>query len=304
MKKIFPFILLFLISCSQEQVTAVPIEVSTDVPVSTPENNTVETETAEIVVGEGFLRLCQDSSFLVASEISPNGLWFVELCYSNADQGLIMALSEFETQKVWKLLYREYSAKSDLVLDGGMSVVHWTKDGRYAYFTSFMNASGGGCFMQNRLSGWGLFRLDLDTGEITTILPLGEYFHWYVFSFSPTDEQLVFGIHAEDYKIMDITTGKITPVNPAKPYDEGGGIIWSEGGQEFVYSTVFDSSESGYETVVRFVDAQSGIEEVLFEDKNNCYVVREWKKDNILIVENSAESKIFMYDLKLKEVLP
>ena len=306
MKKIVPLVLLFLTSClqSQEQVTTAPIEILTKIDVPTPENIIVEMDTADISAEDGFLRLCQRHSLLSPSILSPNGLWLVESCYSNIDQGVIMVLSENETQITWKLLYREYSPKSDLVLDGGMRVAHWTKDGRYAYFLSFMNASGGGCFMQNRISGWGLFRLDLDSGETKTIVPLGEYFHWYVFSFSPTDEQLVFGFHAKDYKVLDITTGTTIPVNPVKSYDEGGGIIWSEDGQEFVYSTVFDSADSGYETVVRLVNAQSGVEEVLLEDKDNCYVAREWKKDNILVVDSFDEPTTFMYDLELRTVIP
>src|SRR5215211_7236137 len=91
---------------------------------------------------------------------SPNGLWMEELCYSAEDQDLILTLSNSENQILWKLLYQDYLPPMDFIPDGGMSVVHWSNDGRYAYFNSFLGGDGGECFVDGWDSGAGLFRLD------------------------------------------------------------------------------------------------------------------------------------------------
>ncbi len=147
-----------------------------------------------------FPRICKDNYY--QSGYSHDGLWLVELCYSENDQDLIMTLSNRKTQVLWKLLYQDYLPKMDFVPDGGMSVVHWSNDGRYTYFTAFLGGDGGECFYGNQLeTGTGLFRLDLQTGRTTAILPPNDSYYWYSFSVSPTDRRLVYGVHSLNLKI-------------------------------------------------------------------------------------------------------
>jgi hypothetical protein len=211
-----------------------------------------------------------------------------------------LTLSNHETKALWALSYHDYIPNIDFLPDGGMAISHWSIDGQYAYFYSFMNPSGGECFRRGNDSGWGVFRINLQTGDVTSVLPTGEdLFIWYGFSFSPTDRRLVYGLHAKDYKILDMTTGRTIPVKSIKKYTDGGGFVWSSDGMAFVYSTVFrDNDDLKYETSVRLIDAQSGREKILVESQNNCYLVREWQQDDILIIESFADQKLFGYDLK------
>jgi hypothetical protein len=88
------------------------------------------------------LGVCEDS--YAYPRYSPNGLWLEKLCYSKVDNGLIMTLSNSKTEVLWKLIYRDYIPGYDIVGgDGQISVAHWSNDGRYAYFNSYSNGSGG-----------------------------------------------------------------------------------------------------------------------------------------------------------------
>jgi dipeptidyl aminopeptidase/acylaminoacyl peptidase len=233
---------------------------------------------------------------------SPNGLWLEKLCYSELDHSLIMTLSNSESQVLWKLLYRDYIPHIDFVpADGKVAVVHWSNDGRYAYFSSYSKGSGGGCFAPYSHGGWGLFRLDLQTGNITTILPLVDTrIVWYGFSFSTTDRQLVYGVYAENFVILDMTTEESLNINHEKDFDDGGGFVWSQDGLKFVYSTGTFTSESEIYSL-RLVDVQTGSEQILLESDNSCYLATEWKDNNTVLIEQIGlygQETILAYDLK------
>lgn len=242
-----------------------------------------------------FPRICKDNYYSPGH--SPNGLWRVELCSSESGEGLIMTLSSRETNVLWKLTYSDYIPTYDIVPDGGMLVAHWSNDGRYAYFYSFLASDGGDCFLRATDGGIGLYRLDLQTGNTTTILPLHNNFGWYSFSFSPTDRRLVYGAYSRDLKVLDITTGQLIDIIPINNFGEAGGYLWSPDGLEFVYSTIINSEEKTVSSI-RLVDAQSGSERILLESENDCYLAREWKENRILTIESFADQKLLAYDLK------
>ena len=237
---------------------------------------------------------------------SPDGLWLEKLCYSELDHSLIMTLSNSESQVLWKLLYQDYIPHIDFVPDdGGIAVVHWSNDGRYAYFSSYSNGSGGGCFVPNSHEGWGLFRLDLKTGNIKTILPLVDTkMVWYGFSFSPTDRQLVYGVGAKNFIILDMITGESLNINHEKDFDDGGGFIWTQNGLEFVYSTgTFTSKSEIYS--LRLVNVRTGSEQILLEANNSCYLATEWKDNNTVLIEQNglySQKTTLEYDLKTNAV--
>jgi hypothetical protein len=156
----------------------------------------VNSTNSRTLTSSQFPRICD--GYYSPSNFSPSGLWMAELCYSENDKDLILTLSNRETEVLWKLLYRDHIPQMDFIPDGGMSVAYWSDDGRYAYFYSYPNTSGGGCFVPNSFGGWGLFRLELKTGNVVSILPIGDNeFTWYGFSFSPTYKHLVYGVNAK-----------------------------------------------------------------------------------------------------------
>lgn len=320
MRKFFSIILLLLIACSpvQPQEMPAPEFTSLVIPSVFPTNSSAVTvtptwsgnyddmiETASAMQTEvaQFPRICSDN--YSPNRYSPNGLWLEELCYSSDDKDLILTIANKKTQVLWKLLYKNYIPQLDFSPDGGMAVAHWTKDGRYAYFFSFLGGDGHHCFVKGWDTGAGLFRLDLQTGETNEVLPPNTTYWWYSFSFSPTDKRLVYGVQAEEFHILDIKTGQTINVEKSKGLDEGGGVVWSHDGLQFVYSTIFENSISDkFETSIRLVDAQTGNEKIILETINNCYVVREWTTSNILVIESYAEKLLIKFDLNSNTIIP
>jgi Tol biopolymer transport system component len=207
------------------------------------------------------------------------------------------------------MFYHNYIPDVDFA-DGGMRVVHWSNDSRYAYFYTSLGGSVGECFYEGYDTGVGLFRVDLQTGQTKEVLPLfNENSVWYGFTFSPTDRWLVYGFRTLDLVIVDIIPEESINVAHEKDFSQGGGYIWSPDGSKFIYSTVkylpnHVGGREGY--TLRLVDAKTGVEQILLESKTSCYLVKEWEDNNILLVEYDDENynrAIMEYDLDSNTII-
>jgi WD40 repeat protein len=294
---------------SSSTITALPASaltpsVTLNITQTALAQDMVSAQFAEQTLVAQYPSICKN--LFAPRQFSPNGLWMVEQCYSENDKSPILTLSNQESYELWKLVYRDYISVTDFMPDGGLSVVHWSNDERYVYFNSFVHASGGECFVRGNVadSGLGLFRLDLNIGNITTILPLRDNFGWYGYSFSPTDRRLVYGAYARELKILDLNTGKLININPIIDLSEGGGYLWSPDGLELVYSTVLYneiSQPNAYS--LRLIDAQSGSERILLESPEDCFDAKSWTEDNTLIVEKNYGQTLIEFDLNSNKII-
>ncbi|MBL8089333.1 MAG: hypothetical protein JNJ43_03345 [Anaerolineales bacterium] len=309
-RSIYIFIIFILSACSSLQATeetdcclpvnfTAPAPTETQTPVATftetPRPTLSPEEQAEIYAFE--TKMAEYPSICNIGypyHFSPNGLWREEFCYSESDKSLVLTVSNKNTKVFWKMLYKDYIPKGDFVSDGGMSISHWSNDERYAYFNAHMSGSGGGCFLAyNSDHGWGVFRLDLQTGNVEEILPVFDNrIVFYDFSFSPTDRRLVYRRSQEDIVILDMKTGSTLRVNHYKDFEDEGGFLWSEDGLKFIYSTgTFTSNSEIYS--LRLVDVSTGDETMLLESESttlvpgNCYVAKEWKDSNTILIEQN-----------------
>jgi len=229
-----------------------------------------------------------------------------EFCFSEDDKSPILTLSNKDTQVLWKLVYRDFIKYMDY--GDGLGVVHWSPDQKYAYFASFPTRDYRGCYVgkNSQYFGEGLFRLDLQTGAVTTILPLQDNFSSYDFSFSPTGRRLIYQTYPSDLIILDIKTGESVSVKSADKNHSGGGYLWSSDGTQFVYSVLTYDEQGGRENYsLRLVDAQSGSERILFESPENCYSASSWATNSILIVEREGRDGLVIieYDLNSKNII-
>lgn len=85
-------------------------------------------QAAEQTLVARYPRIC--SNTYAHPGFSPDGLWLVEFCDSEEDQSPILTLSNKDNQVLWKLIYRDYI--SHMFPEGGLAVVHWSNDGKYA----------------------------------------------------------------------------------------------------------------------------------------------------------------------------
>jgi hypothetical protein len=283
-------------------ITAFPTV--TRFPTSTPNQTQtsiaqafVSTRTAEEKLMSQYPRICNTVHPLL--KYSPNELWMEESCYSDVDQGVILTISNKDTQVIWKLTYKDYVQPLASSPNGGLAVIRWTSNGQYAYFASLTGGEGGECFVGWLDSGRGLFRLDLQTGNTSAILPLFDDFGWYGFSFSPTDRRLVYGARSRDLQILDITTGQLINIASVNGFEQSGGYTWSPDGLKLAYSTVLDiNNGENFKYTLQLADAQTGSDQILLESSENCFNVRSWSDSNILTIESLVE-----YDLNSNKII-
>jgi hypothetical protein len=298
MKKSILLVLIFLVACSAPE-SSIPSTASTQ--------SVFQTAVAQ------FPRRCPNDMphFSDRTEsFSPDGLWLGELCLNFEDQYFGLIFSNKESQVVWKLPYHDYIPNAESA-DGGMRVAHWSDDSKYAYFHTWLSGGVGECYHEGYDSGVGLFRLDLQTGQTKEILPLfNENSVWYGFSFSPTDKWLVYGIRTLDLVVLDIKTGASINVAHEKDFSQGGGYVWSPDELRFIYSTVkYLPNNIGRESyTLRLVDVRTGVERILLESKTSCYLVKEWKDSNVLLIEYDYDDEnynrvIMEYDLNSNTII-
>ena len=318
----------FLVGCSTTNLTSVSDSIpAVDVPESlatntahlsftpsasvTPDRTQIsQYETADSTMSLAqpaaprFPRLCKNP---YPGVFSPTGSWLGEFCTSKADRDQVLTVSNAEKQVMWKLFYRDYLFDPVNVPDGSMAVVHWSNDEKYVYFNSFSNASGSECFDLRpdvTDSGWGLFRLELDTGIVKTVLPLNDNYGWYRFSFSPTGRRLVYGAVGREVRVLDLQTGQRTNVNLVNDFGDSGGYTWSPDGLKFVYSTVTSYHQGAkFSSSVRLVDARSGSEQILLESSEACYGPMVWTEDDILILEKNYNEALIEFDLHSNKII-
>lgn len=236
---------------------------------------------------------------------SPNRDWLVDLCYSTEDTDLILAFSSKENNTKWEFLFKDFIPQTLESPDGGMSVVHWSNDGRYAYFRSYIGGDGGECFRSVDADGVGLFRVDLQNGNLTTLLPVRDS-GWYSFTFSPTDRRLVYGNLGREFQILDLNTGALLDVQSQLPFSHADAYLWSPDGLELVYSTVlYNETGNTAEYALRWLNVDSGEEQILLRSEQKCLKVQSWRDDNVLIVESFDQDRnltVIEYDLTTKQV--
>ena len=264
----------------------------------------VSAQLAEQTLVAQYPSVCKD--LYAPREFSPDDLWIVELCYSEDDKDLILTLSNKETRVLWKLFYRDYLFDPGLVPDGSMSIVHWSSDGTYVYFNSFVHSSGRECFDTGGAAnaGMGLFRLDLATGITKTILPVRDNYGWYRFSFSPTGRRLVYGASGRELKVLDIKTGQLININSASNSRDSGGYTWSPDGLKLVYVTRKSANQGEiFINSLRLVDAKSGNEQIILESTEDCFAATSWTEDNILILEKNYGESLIEFDLDSNQII-
>lgn len=168
---------------------------------------------------------------------SPDGSWLAYQCGGHS-HGLEVVN---KGGKRWDLQYTDYLAED--VVRGGAPLgnlypIHWTGDGKYLYFITRFNISGGGpCFYG--FNTVGLYRLSLDDGTVTaTLKDISSSGAFYDFAFSPDGRRFAY---ADPFTIVDIRTGDEFTIETGG--DGIGDLTWSPDGAYLAYSTCYATQD-------------------------------------------------------------
>jgi hypothetical protein len=198
--------------------------------------------------------------------ISPRGNWLARPCVDKHDQTL-QILDQSGVK--WELDIKDFIRPEEANAMVGLYPMYWTHDDVYLYFSSYVNASGGGtCFYG---FGWpGLFRFNTTDGTWTTVLGIqGDWWEDYRISFSPFGRHFVYAL---DFPILvDYITGEEVHLGAAGGV--AGSFVWSPDGSELAYA--YCRASEDYETIeesgIRIYSLQSGSTRTIVQAPGNFF---------------------------------
>jgi hypothetical protein len=234
---------------------------------------------------------------------SPNSQWVEVFC--STDTLEIVRLDE--TQK-WEV-------SSDTLINpyteyfGGVN--HWSNDGAYAYITFDPHTDG---YWEPYHQGIVLYRLDLQTGQISEVLPLGKSdWIFYSFAFSSNDRRLAYIVTDKSpviLNIRDMQTGNEQPFEFDPKYNTGGRFVWSPDSQKLVFSiTQFDTNIYDYiaTSIILWDKDKSELTE-LITDYQGELRANEWINetkialDAVILDQGQLETRKYELDLANNEL--
>lgn len=241
--------------------------------------------------------------------ISSNGEWIADNeCYL-PDSTLVVMNKSGTLQ--WVLHHTDYFPHPDF---GDIFIDHWSNDNRYLYFSIANHGSGGHCYVGYDGGGFGLFRLNLQTGITTTLLPLRRFeynqqdYKQYVWSFSPTGRRFIYEQTNNSIGLWDLYTGEVTSIQLPNDIIHIGGFLWSEDALQIIYTVTWLDNSERYHFKLYLTDLTTNSTHVVMTPPDEkCIWAPSWiGKDflNIEIVDDfNFESYRVVFDINSNQII-
>jgi hypothetical protein len=309
-KSVCIFLCIFLSACASTVATPTPSVAPQPVDSATPEISTpiaaltatlqpsrtpTPTESSQKDPGALLMEQAENAratkiaEFSVTCDVSSNRFlspdenWLVIDCARKQNSTFEIVNQQ---GKRWVLELKDYVSKNSYgeIPPGDFRIENWSNDGKYLYFSPSLGLSGGGDPCISDFGGYGLYRIRLDDGKISTILPEPVSFFGYYIAFSPAGRQLAYegggGLIIRDLKTSDEFTTK----------DSGttGNAIWSEDGTALTYVTCqsdWDGTSSSIEkSAVKIFSIQKKESKTILELEKSLLFIEDWGKNNVLTI--------------------
>jgi hypothetical protein len=161
--------------------------------------------------------------------LSPNHKWLAFVCSDTAFSTLVIANN---SDQRWVLKFQDFwykeAIENDYTLDGTLYPLFWSMDETFLYFgPHYAYDPSSACEYAFGISG--LYRINVETGEITTILsPL---YNW-IYSASPDGQWLV--ISSDKLYLLNRYTWEKYPINLDGNLNS---VNWSQDNSKIVFSS-------------------------------------------------------------------
>lgn len=168
------------------------------------------------------------------SSLSPDEKWVFTVCGIKSNKISIV----HNTNGVMWILESKNFLPSSMVgveeISGSLTQEFWDTEGEYFYFSTYLSFDIGGneCFTGYGVNG--LFRLNLKTGEVATLISPSEYVE---ITFSQTGRRYAADLNG--VFITDLNTGEVVQLGAENVMD----LSWSQDGTKLAFSTAKCNSE-------------------------------------------------------------
>lgn len=268
------------VPATQMPLTSTPSPILTFTPSQEPTVSPQSLATAtQQALHEKFESYCA-SGRAMAFQFSPDGEWVEVVCSYDT-----LAIVHVDEGTKWDI-------SSDTLInpftDYFVSISHWSSDGQYAYTSPDPHTDG---YWEPFHQGVALFRLNLETGEIVEVLPLGkDNWIFYSYAFSPDGSTLVSIVTDKSpvtLNVRNLQSGAEQSFNFASKYNTGGAFVWSPDGEKLVFSvTQYDTSTAQYvATSILLWDRQTSEITELIKDHPDRMQVIEWMDEQKMKLE-------------------
>jgi hypothetical protein len=261
-------------------------------PVHKPITNKSETQTLAPITAprlEDFNNDCDPDSIRLTS-FSPNRDWEAIQCERDSQQVLDIANKDGRNTV---LLFTDYLDLKYGIPLGNLAPAIWTPDGKSLYFSSYVAIDGGGvCFYGFGYSG--LWKIDMETRKISTVLPIQSKQEGYFFAFSPDRRYLAY--IRNQPAVRDLDTG--IDYKLSVKGDTSANLTWSTVGENlyFVSCTISTALQGEKDTVLYKYSLSGKKLSMVFMD-NGYLSIESFDGDKKLIVRSESPEGTKMIEI-------
>lgn len=291
-----------------EPSATVVLPTATTQPTTIPATSTPDARQQE---QEAILPLVEPCNFADQDiSYSPNKTWAVVACVGeNPDDGITTKIVRRGGDTLWSLSfsdlylqpYRSGDSAMSTLLKASFIPVRWTKNEDFVYLavktvdeeTPYKSYDG-------------LFRIDLASGNIRTVLKpsIAPLATTYDFKFSPNGNKLAYinqSVGPMAIVIIDTGTGEESRITLDARFTQAGGLVWSQDEKRLVVSA-FDKGENGGSSVILY-DLETMENTYLVQQSEKIYQPLSWTEAT-LIYAKSIPGEWVYFNLTSREVQP
>lgn len=227
-------------------------------------------------------------------ENSPDNKWIIWESWSgNSDHTLL--IQKVNTSIIWDIQFH-VTISDELRLPLFIRPIHWSREGRFMYFTGMLMGDGGSEYRGVSL----VKRLDLENGDIANVLSFDTQFFSFTPSFTPNGR---FFVHLSEniLTFRDLQNSQETSI-VIEEIDtrNSGSMLWSPDSTKLVFAT-----EHSYASISFVVVDRNDMSYKFFPQEKVIFAnAEEWLSENEVLfsIHFTYESKEVILNIQTGEI--
>jgi len=236
---------------------------------------------------------------------SPSGIWRIAYCqHPNTGGSYTKVINQVEGV-TWEVPYLDSNGKNRPEgEDGGQMLIGaWSSNQKYAYFVRSFCCGGDGPGRE-LYNGYGLYRLNLNTGEILEIIGTTS------FSFSADGNYLArFNRDTRKIFVENLDTEKYSSYDIYEGFDLAGMFSWSPDGSKLIFFAADQNwveLETGF--AIYLIDLNNLKIKSVISNPTNYFYVQKWLSNIEVLLfaykTDWSESEYYILNIATHELIP